>query len=469
VILAGNVIIDAFKEPTAFRSILIFANLVLVLAIIVGLMIYVFGKAGRGKTAQNLDPFYNDEKLEGPKLERTLGLALLVAAVFAIAVPVYFAWEPHRQAAEANGFTDRSVARGATLYANAQMPQYNAAASLQCANCHGAVAADPKTGKLTGAAGGVANYVVKPTRSDCTAEEEKTVPACKSTTVAWRAPALNTVMLRYPREQVINILVYGRPGSPMPAWGVAGGGSKNDQALNDIANYLTSIQLTPEEARAVTANNADIATYLDGPADPKTGNRSGGINDQLKQAQATVVKAQAAVTTAKDPDVQQAAQLELTYAKDAVKHLEERKTKLDQLADDLASGDANRVTLAKGQLLFESNCARCHTRGWSYYTPENGRIPLPAPEGSGAFGPNLTGGATKVQFPDPKSMATFVYEGALLNKPYGVRGVGSGQMPGFGVLMSAEQIDQVVNYEREGLLVVTPANPGYASLKGAAK
>ncbi|MFZ4516466.1 MAG: c-type cytochrome [Acidimicrobiia bacterium] len=468
-ILAGNVITDAFKEPTAFQSILIWANVALLLAIAIGLAIYVYGRRARAKTAQNLEPFFEDDKLEGPKLERTLGIALMVAAIIAIAIPVYFAWEPHRQAAEANGFIDRSVSRGAVLYANAQMPQYNSAASLQCANCHGAVVKNEKTGKLEGAGGGVANYVVKPTRENCTAEEQQTDPACRTTTVAWKAPALNTVLLKYPKDQVLNILVYGRPGSPMPAWGVAGGGSKNDQALNDLVDFLYSIQLTPEQARAQTAANADIASFIEGPANPTTGVRSGGVNDQLKDAQANVAKAQAAIAAANTPAAKATAEQDLTFANAAVAHLQERKAKLEQLAGDIASGDADRATKAKGQLLFETNCARCHTRGWSYYTPGDGRIPLPAPEGSGAFGPSLTGNSTIVQFPDPKSMAKFVYEGAVLNKPYGVRGVGSGQMPGFGVVMTEEQINQVVTYEREGLRFVTPVTPGYASLKGAAQ
>ena len=161
-ILAGNVIENVITEPTELQSILVIANVILVVAIIIGLVVYVFGKRAQAKTAQNLEPFFDDETLEGPKLERTLGLALLVAAVIAIAIPVYFAWEPDRQAAEANGFVTRSVARGATLYANAQMPEYNATASLGCANCHGAVTTDPETGVKSGAKGGVANAVVKP-------------------------------------------------------------------------------------------------------------------------------------------------------------------------------------------------------------------------------------------------------------------------------------------------------------------
>ena len=460
-ILAGNVITKLFSEPTSFQSILVFANIIILTALLVWLAVTVFGKRSEPKVAQNLEPFFDDDKLEGPKLERNLGIALLIAAVIAIAIPVYFAWEPHRQAAEANGFVDRSVARGATLYANAQMPQYSSTSSLQCANCHGAVTKDPKTGKLSGAAGGVANYVVKPTRTDCTAEEQQTVPACRSTTVAWRAPALNTVLLRYPREQILNILVYGRPGSPMPAWGVDGGGSKNDQALNDVVNFLSTIQLTPEQARAVTLKNASLQNSEYAFVNLEQ------VNKDLADAQAKVAKLQTEANTATNADVKASLQPQLVWAQDAVTHLQERQAKLQQLQADLASGDPTRATLAQGQLLFETNCARCHTRGWSYYTPENGKIPLPAPEGSGAFGPSLTGGATLVQFPDPKSMIEFVTVGSLINKPYGVRGVGSGQMPGFGVLMTPEQLNQVVTYERQGLLTISPATPGYASLKGA--
>ena len=47
-----------------------------------------------------------------------------------------------------------------------------------------------------------------------------------------------------------DILVYGRPFSPMPAWGVEGGGPLNDQQIDNLIAYLESIQITPEEAQA---------------------------------------------------------------------------------------------------------------------------------------------------------------------------------------------------------------------------
>ena len=35
----------------------------------------------------------------------------------------------------------------------------------------------------------------------------------------------------------------------MPAWGVTGGGPLNDQQIQNLVDYLESIQLTPEEAQ----------------------------------------------------------------------------------------------------------------------------------------------------------------------------------------------------------------------------
>ena len=68
--------------------------------------------------------------------------------------------------------------------------------------------------------------------------------------VNWRVPALNTVLLRFSREEVTYIITYGRPFSPMPAWGVAGGGALNDQQVQNLVDYLESIQISPDAGAA---------------------------------------------------------------------------------------------------------------------------------------------------------------------------------------------------------------------------
>ena len=75
--------------------------------------------------------------------------------------------------------------------------------------------------------------------NDCTDEE-----------VAAKAP--NCIRTE---QQVTQIITYGRAGTPMPAWGIEGGGPKNDQAISDIVAYLKSIQLSPAKAKAQVLEN----------------------------------------------------------------------------------------------------------------------------------------------------------------------------------------------------------------------
>ena len=61
--------------------------------------------------------------------------------------------------------------------------------------------------------------------------------------------------------------------------------------------------------------------------------------------------------------------------------------------------DAQVQKMSQGELLFNAQCARCHTKGWSTLEPSNGFVPMPEPTGSGAFGPSLRDGAMLDQFP----------------------------------------------------------------------
>ena len=108
-------------------------------------------------------------------------------------------------------------------------------------------------------------------------------------------------------------------------------------------------------------------------------------------------------------------------------------TKKDALAAAAELGD-------DGEALFDQFCSRCHTKGWSF-----GEAAKP---GSGAFGPNLTGGDTLRQFPDATKHLEFLTLGSEFGKAYGARGVGTGRMPGFGQMLSEAQIRAIVDYER---------------------
>lgn len=412
------------------RTILVLLNVLAVAAIVgvVGYKILSTRRTPQEKDAQNLTPFYEDDVLEGRHLERVLRWALILSTIIAVVLPLYWLLEPSRQNAEAKGFEDRAVERGEILYSNAQMPNFENTKSLQCANCHG-----------TDAGGGGAQFVITPE-----AQGDTKAPPIS---VTWRAPALDTLFSRFGecsldevqthrngcskvQDQVAQIIVYGRPGTPMPAWGIAGGGPKNNQAISDLVAYLKSIQLTPAKAKAqVTKQVTELETQA---------------KKAVETAQGNLAKAQSDLTQAKTAKQKIVARTQIDAAQKAIEASR-------AFAAEIAAA-------SEGRLLFETQCARCHTKGWSYNDPTNGLVPPPSPQGSGAFGPSLRGGTVVEQFPgdpidDPKTPGfqkqyEWVAVGVDPNKGYGVRGISSGRMPHFGLILSKDQIEAIIRYER---------------------
>jgi mono/diheme cytochrome c family protein len=336
------------------------------IVLLLGWLLYLFVNLRQSRAeigaevelAANRKPYLSDEELEGKKLERTqvLGLAMLV--IVAVGLPLYWLQEPGRQAGAIPYWDKKLAGWGAADFATTAEGGFN------CAGCHGGMTAG----------GGVAPFTITdPTTGEVTA-------------VNWAAPALNTVLYRFSESEVRYILVYGRPFSPMSPWGTAGGGPMNDQQIDNIINYLKSIQV-PQEG--CTAEDP----FCNGPGAP--------------------------INTAYTDEVQKAAE------------------------QAVADGKATSI----GQALFNldlaggaNNCARCHTKGWSWGDPQQ--------SGGGAMGPNLTGGSTVRQFPDRDEHISFVGVGSENGKRYGVQGQGSGRMPGFNAQLTEEQIAAIVDYER---------------------
>jgi mono/diheme cytochrome c family protein len=112
------------------------------------------------------------------------------------------------------------------------------------------------------------------------------------------------------------------------------------------------------------------------------------------------------------------------------------EAELTRLEEGAGEDGAQSATL--GAALFNTNCARCHTLGWSYDEPR--------PPGSGAMGPPLYN--ARNQFPSREDHIGFVTEGAQDGERYGLNGQSSGRMPYFSQVLTAEQIAAIVEYER---------------------
>ena len=224
-----------------------------VLALTVGWVVYLLSSSKRtydpgGELvhAPNRRTYFDDEGLESKRLTKYLWWAFAMLTISAIGLPLYWLREPYRQ--KGSGFDrgtayfdNKAVQRGEELFqASPGNPPTPREPHFGCEVCHGVEGV-----------GGVAPFtLVDPVNPDALPKQ-----------VQWTAPALDTVALRYRKEEIRTILVYGRPGTPMPPWGVEGGGPMNDQQIDDLVAYLEHIAL---DASKVKADN--LAQYgTDGP------------------------------------------------------------------------------------------------------------------------------------------------------------------------------------------------------------
>ena len=418
----------------SFRTTLILLNLVAV----VGLLIFIafrvvsLRRNPEPEEPENLTPFFDDDVLEGPHLERVLGVSLVALVVAVVALVGYFLWEPFREADATSAFKDRSVARGELLFAGPASPAFDNTKSLNCARCHG-----------DSAQGGTATQVIKSTDPRCDLKQKvdealaEQQPYCLPAQVNWAAPNLTLAPLRYSRAQLTQIITYGRPGTPMPAWGVKSGkGALNEQSIQDLVSYLYSIATTPEKAQAGAVKDA-AATRKTLESDEVRAAAAKWVADSaagLAQARAELAALPADATPEQSSTANGVVELAREQAEVAVAWQQTTQSATD------------------GEILFMNNCARCHTRGWSYFDPANPEAnPSPGPMGGGAYGPNLTGGDVDQQFPSPlydADLFGWISAGVPAFEAYGTRGISSGRMPHFGAVLTKDQIDAIMEYER---------------------
>lgn len=550
-------------------------ELVTVLAVVAGIawlgimLVAALRNRGSEEVPPNLQPGIDDQQLETRRLEKTQKVAIAASAFLTIALPLYFLSEPSRQEGFTEQFAGESVARGAELVAPV--------VGFDCFSCHGPLGA-----------GGSAPFV-----------EPRT-----GVTVSWAAPRLDDVFYRYSDDEVIYWITFGRANTPMPAWGLAGGGPMNEHQVQDIVNYLHTIQRPQAEVvnevpglvsselgriegaagsmeaalisqRQVVAEidqaDEDFAfmgplsesarEMLDGagsgfdtdgdgisdvaetelsrmsreayeyfvafefteidPAAPDqavvdaniaaleaaaqrdpvlepalaavegiieaeglTAESVPRINAQFTQAAAATVPAGIAPvnldpsnpeTTAGTPDSSAATQVVgalestaitkrvLVNNEDRIRPAEEAglQNLLDASEEAAWEIDFEGVAASMGGTvddaqravgLFNANCARCHTAGFS------AGIAFAQEIGSGGFGPALWDGRPTVQFGDEPAegetdlLVDFILNGSEANAPYGFNGHGSGRMPGFGAILTLDDIELLAKFLRSGNL-----------------
>ena len=203
------------SEPAAAPPNVGFGSIVLMLAVAAFMvwMAYLWLNSRRHsdlETPPNLQPGISDDELENTKLTRVLSTAVVSAAVLAGVMGVYYANESTRQVKAEEKIHAKDVHEGEKWYE-----------FFSCVNCHG-----------PGAVGGGAPFTES--RSNIS--------------TSWAAPSLNDIFYRFSIEDITEVIVYGRDGTPMPANGLDGGGAMTKQEVEQVIAYLESLQITQGEA-----------------------------------------------------------------------------------------------------------------------------------------------------------------------------------------------------------------------------
>ncbi len=137
----------------------------------------------------------------------------------------------------------------------------------------------------------------------------------------------------------------------------------------------------------------------------------------------------------------------------------------NQISDDEAQQRAQAAKQAaielepgasEGEVLFDLHCARCHTPLWPGRGPAQlpnagGTVEvLPGPDGAGRYGPALNSVSLERLFPDVADHVAFIAGGAADDVPYGAdfARLGNYGMPGFGRVLTEDEITAIALYER---------------------
>ncbi len=322
----------------------VLAALALLIVLVYAAVNFFSGRAEAGseiELAANRNPVMPDEELEGRRLDKALTWSLLLLVVIGVGLPLYWLAEPGRQADATAGTAETFISRGEALY------------DAQCSSCHGGA----------GAGAVAADYAL-------------TVNGEFVDQVDWRAPELSTTLLRYDRDETTEILNFGRPGTPMPAWGAEGGGPLTTQQVSNIVDYLESLKPyeIDEFGNPVELDeDGNVVVYVEG--------------DELPPGKALG-----------DPVIPTA----WTERQEAI----DQEVASTTCTGEFAGTDCVQQYDSRGEALFNIgrvsgfaagaySCGRCHTARWSYAYPGSSIFSdtdVPPPEATASPGPAGGGG-----------------------------------------------------------------------------
>jgi mono/diheme cytochrome c family protein len=165
----------------------------------------------KAKVPVGMRPAPSDEELEKTTLVRTIYWGAAATLVMALWLPAYWLREPTRLGEEERNFENLSLQHGEELWTE-----------FQCNSCHG-----------DEAEGGVRTFTVDGV------DHQYAEPPLKYVYSRYIAAGRNEDEITQLITDAIN---RGRPGTPMPTWGLAFGGPLNSEQVDSLVDWIRSIQ-----------------------------------------------------------------------------------------------------------------------------------------------------------------------------------------------------------------------------------
>jgi hypothetical protein len=218
-----------------------------VLVAVTGGILVLRGRSRDGSTdiPNAMRPGPSDPDLETPLLQKLQGWGLVLVLFFVIWVPGVWLVEPDRNLSQEQALLTDSIARGSHMV---QLYNEENQTGLGCVQCHGS--------ELQGS-----RILNTQTGTPILTPNLQTVCG---------GPFTNHTLI-YGLRDIVTVIEQGR--GQMPSWSIRFEGALGDQQVNDLVNYLVSVQdeeQVPFEKNLCTnpeAVDAAIEEFLDG--DPR--------------------------------------------------------------------------------------------------------------------------------------------------------------------------------------------------------
>ena len=220
-------------------TIALIAGALVALAFVAGLIaLAIRRRSARGPDIPaGMRPGPADEVLERSQLEKVLGWGILFFLVMALWLPVLWLREPDQNLDDAIELIRRSEERGGQWF---QVADEENPTGFGCARCHGPEAQGGTVPYTTETGEFIPDYPVPALIDVCGGAE-------------FGHPQITSV------DDIRATIEEGREGTPMPSWSVNFAGPMNDQQLQDLINYLITIQEVPPDANLCTNPTAAAA------------------------------------------------------------------------------------------------------------------------------------------------------------------------------------------------------------------